>query len=139
MQSQDELQIKGHGPEANVELKIQLLNADGRPEAVDQALVGQTLLFRVSSPTTSHLALALQIDSDPPRLQFQTESPFIGLDQTLAADGQAFVYQVDQSGQTLKFCLLAASNGDDLQQQIKNLEQQWPRIGAKFCQTLVVP
>ena len=136
---EDELHIKGHGPEANVKLNIQLLNTDGRIEALEQPRVGQTLLFKVSSPTASHLALTLQIDADPPKLQLHAGSPVTGLDQILAADGQAFVYQVDQSGQTLKFCLLAARSGDDLQQQIQNLEQQWSRIGAKFCQTLVIP
>jgi hypothetical protein len=136
--NQDELGIKGHGPEVDVQLEIQGLNAEGRPEMIDQPFVGQTLVFKVSSLTSSYLALAVQIDSGHPEVQIQTESPITGQDQILATEGQAFVYELDQPGQTLKFCLLAAHNRDELQLKIKNLVQHWPRIGAKFCQTLVV-
>jgi hypothetical protein len=139
MQKPDELAMKGHGPEADVQLEIQLLNAEGRPVTLEKILVGQTLVFKVSSPTASYIALALQIDSAHPEVQFQPERPIAGQDQILAADNQAFVYQLDQSGQTLKFCLLAARTREDLQHKMENLSQQWPRIGAQHCQTLVVP
>ncbi len=139
LRQQDDLGIKGRGPEADVALSIQSLNAEGRPEMIEELKTGQTLIFKVSSSTASYLALVLQIDAGQPVVQFQVEAPWMGQDQILAVDGQAFVYQVDQSGQTLKFCLLTATNREDLQQKMANLTQHWPEIGAKHCQTLVVP
>ncbi|HYX34672.1 MAG TPA: hypothetical protein VE954_16360 [Oligoflexus sp.] len=138
LDNQDELGIKGMTSETDARLEIQLLNVDGRPQKVEQGHVGQTLLFKVSSPTASYLALALQIDGGIPEVQFQLHSPVTGQDQILAEQEQAFVYQLDQPGQTLKFCLLATRNRDDLQQRMDNLMQHWPRIGAKLCQTLSV-
>jgi hypothetical protein len=139
IRNQDELGMKGTELEASVQLDIQLLNADGRPKAIEQLVVGQTLIFRVNSPTASYMAVALQIDAGQPKVQFQPESPITGLDQILGAKEQVFVYQLDQPGQTLRFCLLAATRRDQLQQQIKHLAQHWPRQGGKHCQTLVVP
>ncbi len=139
LQQQDDLGIKGQEPQADVALSIQSLDAEGHSGMIEELKTGQTLIFKISSPTASYLALVLQINAGQPLVQFQVETPWMGQDQVLAVDGQAFVYQVDQSGQTLKFCLLAAPNREDLQQKMKNLAQYWSEIGAKHCQTLVVP
>jgi hypothetical protein len=138
LDDKDELGIKGQAPRPQVSLEINVLNADHSLQKLEEAESGQTLLFKVSSPTASYLALALQVDQGIPDLRFRREDALIGRDQLLGQQGQTYAYQLDHRGQSLKFCLVAAADPKELDRLLNNLPQEWSRMGADSCQTVSV-
>lgn len=137
LDDRDELGIKGQAPQPQVSFEINVLNADHSLKKLDVAERGQTLIFQVSSPTASYLALALQVDQGVPELRFRREEALIG-DQLLGQLGQTYAYQLDHQAQSLKFCLIAAADPQELNRLLERLQQEWPRMGADSCQTVSV-